>query len=360
MANPAAAALAEPGEFHMNDARSRASVPHSNVIPCVPSGPRDPVAAAQGYRFCVSSDRTNLTGAQLVRLTLGDVSLINRAILSTRTAVNDTIAELKAIAPSVPRAAKSEALIRYERFFGAFSEANRKYALENFQKLQAVLGCSSVVPSVSAAAQPNAGVAEKIRHFERVQQKPSCDNKTVLLGRAAVFTAASPPPSAAPVASQPGPGLWVHDARNDSEQLFRHAFAFTYRNAAHNGAVVLYLAEGFFRKVASITVTKTEGRHDMRQQLTAVAEARGDYTVLTLIHELAHACFWACDVPTVSSGKTLDADGLPPDYVDVVTTPQGCSDLAAAYPGLSLINAHAYGCYAFAVWRSEVQASLRS
>jgi hypothetical protein len=74
-----------------------------------------------------------------------------------------------------------------------------------------------------------------------------------------------------------------------------------------------------------------------------------DYTVGTLIHELAHAGFSASDVPTVSSGLALDATGMPPRGAPVCNDQSEDRKLAQANPAGAIQNADNYNQFARAV-----------
>ena len=353
MSSIAPVVVTEPGNFHMVEARSRASAANVNIVPSVPSGAIDPITKAQGYRFCVVAGATMLatTDAEFEPLTDGKVVLLNKAIMDVRMALNATVRELGTLGPPALGMAKSAALTRYEDFFGTFSSTNRDYAVANYKKIQAVL--DGTRPQVTAPT----SLADKRKAFEAFQ-KPTTGPSYASLGRASTL---STPPTTTPAASQPAPGLWVQDSRNDSRPFWRGVFAFTNRNAAHNNAVVFYVARGFFNGQSNISITKTDGLHDGRTQLTTAAEVRGDATVVTFVHELAHACFWASDVPTVTamtSGLVLNSSGMPPDNDHAIVTIPDCKDLALAYPGLALINAESYGQYAFAVWRHDAKSKL--
>jgi hypothetical protein len=72
-----------------------------------------------------------------------------------------------------------------------------------------------------------------------------------------------------------------------------------------------------------------------------------DATVVTVVHELAHACFGASDVPTVASGLALDGNGMPPPGAAVCNDLANDEALAAATPALALENADNYGQFAW-------------
>jgi hypothetical protein len=121
----------------------------------------------------------------------------------------------------------------------------------------------------------------------------------------------------------------VVDARNDQQK--RDWFAATVRNSALNGGVVIYIGRAFF----------IDTPRDY--------ESSTDYTVGTMVHELAHACFGASDVPTVAAGGQagLDANGMP-TVGPVCNDAQSDRDLAADDPDAALLNADNYGQFA---WR---------
>jgi hypothetical protein len=121
----------------------------------------------------------------------------------------------------------------------------------------------------------------------------------------------------------------VVDARNDQEK--QNWFAATFRNSALTGGVVIYIGRLFF----------IDTPRDY--------ESSTDYTVGTMVHELAHACFGASDVPTVASGgkASLNAYGMP-TVASVCNDAQSDRDLAADDPDAALLNADNYGQFA---WR---------
>lgn len=73
----------------------------------------------------------------------------------------------------------------------------------------------------------------------------------------------------------------------------------------------------------------------------------GDATIVTLVHELAHAVFNASDVPNVGSGGVLNAAGMPTTPNNVANSSADDIALAAATPDLAAVNADNYGQFAF-------------
>lgn len=126
--------------------------------------------------------------------------------------------------------------------------------------------------------------------------------------------------------------LHLVDSRNDLQKL--DWFAATVRNSIQNNTVLMYLGRLFFLK--------------------------GDYartsdaTVVTLVHELAHACFGASDVPTVGSGAVLQANGMPPPGVSVCNDLASDVELAANFPDRAILNADNYGQYAWSIMQEEL------
>jgi hypothetical protein len=121
------------------------------------------------------------------------------------------------------------------------------------------------------------------------------------------------------------------DSRNDQEKY--QWFAATYRNSAAGGAVKMYVGREFFAGGGSYDVSS-------------------DATVVTVVHELAHACFGASDVPTVGSGQVLDGTGMPPRGAAVCNDLASDKALAARYPDRALLNADNYGQFAWLALRA--------
>jgi hypothetical protein len=124
--------------------------------------------------------------------------------------------------------------------------------------------------------------------------------------------------------------LQVIDSRNDAGKMTW--FAATFRNSAAGGDILMYVGRAFFvNSTATGFNTST------------------DFTVGTIIHELAHACFGASDVPTVAAGGKAQLDGSGMPLVGAVCNDADSDkDLAADDPDAALLNADNYGQFA---WR---------
>ncbi len=125
--------------------------------------------------------------------------------------------------------------------------------------------------------------------------------------------------------------LNIIDARNDAQKFTW--FAATIRNSVQNHSVRMWIGRAFF----------SGGSY----------EVSSDATVVTMIHELAHACFGASDVPTVGSGLQLGADGMPPSGAPVCNDATQDEQLAAADPESAIINADNYGQYAWSILKDH-------
>jgi len=125
------------------------------------------------------------------------------------------------------------------------------------------------------------------------------------------------------------------DSRNDTAK--KDWFAATVRNSAAGGQVLIYVGRSFFLSQQHLV-----GYHNLT-----------DFTVGTLVHELAHACFGASDVPTVASGGrgALDTNGMP-TVATVCNDDVSDRDLAANDPDAAFLNADNYAQFA---WRSLAQ-----
>jgi hypothetical protein len=127
-------------------------------------------------------------------------------------------------------------------------------------------------------------------------------------------------------------GLRFIDARNDNQK--KDWFAATVRGSAvGQNHVNVYIGRSFFLAFGGV------------QDRGHVA---GDATVVTLVHELAHAVFSASDVPVAGSGHVLDAHGMPPPGAAVANDAAADAALATASPNLAPLNADNYGQLAFA------------
>ncbi len=129
-----------------------------------------------------------------------------------------------------------------------------------------------------------------------------------------------------------GGGLYLIDARNDQEKY--QWFAATVRGSATANTANVWIGRSFF-----------SGRGDY--------EVSSDATVVTMVHELAHACFSASDVPVAGSGHVLDASGMPPHGVDVANDLAEDERLAQADPALAVRNADNYGQFAWLLLQSK-------
>lgn len=125
--------------------------------------------------------------------------------------------------------------------------------------------------------------------------------------------------------------LNVIDARNDAQKFTW--FAATIRNSVQNNTVKMWIGRAFF----------SAGSY----------EVSSDATVVTMIHELAHACFGASDVPTVDSGLQLGQNGMPPIGAPVCNDAAEDARLAEANPALAIRNADNYGQYAWSILRDR-------
>lgn len=123
------------------------------------------------------------------------------------------------------------------------------------------------------------------------------------------------------------------DSRNDQEKF--EWFAATYRNSAvGQTSVLVYVGRLFFTGANDYNVSS-------------------DATIVTMVHELAHACFGASDVPTVASGLALNAQGMPPRGAAVANDAAEDRVLAAADPDLAIRNADNYGQFAWLALRAS-------
>jgi hypothetical protein len=125
--------------------------------------------------------------------------------------------------------------------------------------------------------------------------------------------------------------LNVIDARNDAQKMTW--FAATVRNSMANSTVKMWMGRAFF-----------SGRGDYG--------VSSDATIVTLVHELAHACFGASDVPTVASGLVLGNNGMPPSGALVCNDVRSDEILAQHSPDLAIRNADNYGQYAWEALRA--------
>ena len=293
----------EPGSFHQAEMEAKAAWAWAMFTPRPSTGPGDVFEMAHGYRVYTDPRRTNLAPSDgaYKNWTHYEVSLLNNAVKDSRAALTAAVSDLEHI--------DAAGRTRYARFFGTYSDANRDFVLKNFKSIQRVLNVDPAPPPVALAPGANS-VARMRARFEQ----PAAPAAPVV-----------PTPTALPA------GLAIIDATNDGEDFWRNVFGFTSRNRAPGGAVPFYVGRAFFNR--NTTIAASTVGVDLRRALSTEARVRGDATVVTLLHELAHACFFASDLPTVASGKVLDADGMPPDN----NTP--CADqatdvaLAAAWPG---------------------------
>lgn len=123
------------------------------------------------------------------------------------------------------------------------------------------------------------------------------------------------------------------DGRNDNTNL-RYAFAATVRGNV-TSSVLVYIFRSFF----------PANWRDVNQRNLPVID---DATIITLAHELSHACFNASDVPCVGSGRVLDARGMPPPPGDRVSNDLVWDlKLAGTNPALAMVNADNYGCFIY-------------
>lgn len=327
-----------------------------NLLPYTPTDKNDPTRSARGYKIYTDPSRTNLvaTAADYRKLSLGDIHTLNKAIDDTKQALAAAIKELDNTSTPAPGGAKSAALLLYERFFGTFDTNNKSFVLDGLKKIQGVLNATGVTPPPVAVV-TGGKVSQLASKFgPSVSTKPL----TPTGPKPPTPAATTPATPATPVAAPPPPGLAVVDATNDDQQFWRNCFAFTYRNGAYNNAVPFFIGRAFFSGLKYVDIQGTPLLGDVRQSLTAVAETRGDATVVTMIHELSHGCFWAVDVPTVASGKVLNANGMPPDNDDPCNDIANDETLAQTYPGLASINADNIGQYAFFAWRRALAAKV--
>jgi hypothetical protein len=318
-APPVVRAPVEPGAFHRTQMEARTASAWKFYTPHVSTGPNDPLATAHGFRVYTDPDIALLapTHADFKTWKTFEVALVNNAVKDSRAALQAAIDDLEHM--DAPGQA------RFERFFGTYSDDHRDFVTDNFKAIKAVLSVNPVAPAVPVAAGAS-NVARARAQFEAPRP---------------VAPAPAPIPIALPA------GLAVIDATNDARSFWRGTFGYTTRNRAPGNAVPFYIGRGFFNR--STTIAPSGG--DWRGALSTEARVRGDATVVTMLHELAHACFFACDVPTVASGKVLDARGFPPDNDSPANDVRSDEALATAWPGLALLNADSYGQYAFAAWR---------
>jgi hypothetical protein len=122
-------------------------------------------------------------------------------------------------------------------------------------------------------------------------------------------------------------GLIFMDGRSDP--TYGQVFAWTFRGN-HEVFVNMWLGTAFFSGVGSYEVSS-------------------DATVVTLVHEMSHACFMASDVPTVASGQALDGNGNPPGGAAVCNDAAEDQNLAVHDPDSAIRNADNYGQFAWAV-----------
>jgi hypothetical protein len=346
---PAVAPPVEPGSFHRAQAEAKVASPNAMYLPRPTTGLNDPFNFAIGYKVYTDPTRANWASnhADFKRWGRNEIVILNNAFTDAKAAVTAAIADLAvlgaaAAAGPVPTPARA----RFERFFGTHSDTNRNFVLNNFKSIEKVLAGKPAPPAVAAAAAappaPPQGVAQLKKKFEQ-------------LAPAHVPAAVVAPP-AAPVAVALPAGLAVIDATNDSDDFWRTCFGFTFRNRAPNNSVPFFVARAFFKRNTTIAVGA--GAVDLRRALGIEAWVRGDATIVTIVHELAHACFWASDVPTVASGKVLDANGFPADNLTPCNDIGADETLAQTWPGLAILNADSYGQFAFAAWRNVVSAKF--
>jgi hypothetical protein len=124
--------------------------------------------------------------------------------------------------------------------------------------------------------------------------------------------------------------LYLIDARNDVDK--KDWFAAAYRGEAATGRVQMFIGRAFF-----------QGRPSVSERYY---QTDTDFKVGTIIHELAHACFSASDVPTPASGLVLDAAGMPPRGAAVCNDEASDELLATASSALAMRNADNYAQFA--------------
>jgi hypothetical protein len=121
------------------------------------------------------------------------------------------------------------------------------------------------------------------------------------------------------------------DGRNDAQ--YAHAFAAAPRGNVTSG-VLVYICRSFFPANWSA----------VNQRNMPVID---DATIITLAHELAHACFNASDVPCVGTPHVLDPFGMPPPLAPVSNDLVWDLKLAGTTPALAMVNADNYGCFVY-------------
>jgi hypothetical protein len=147
----------------------------------------------------------------------------------------------------------------------------------------------------------------------------------------------------------------IVDGRNNADPSLANAFAYTYRPVLLGIAgdvtsqMLVYLARAFFP-------TRAYGGGVSALSVPVVDDA----TIVTLIHEVAHGCFNASDVPCVGSPEFmhggnpggLDPQGMPPPGASPSNDLVWDMLLAAQHPALAMENADNYGNFVYACRRA--------